>query len=73
VKRGFNFVVATFALAAMLLLMTVAAMMVSFTGPGPILARHERVGHNGRRFCCYKFRAMMVGADVRLQRIGRSA
>jgi len=28
--------------------------------PGPVLFRHERVGFNGRRFKCLKFRTMAV-------------
>jgi exopolysaccharide production protein ExoY len=36
--------------------------------PGPVLFRHERVGFNGRRFKCLKFRTMAVDAQERLRR-----
>ena len=30
---------------------------------GPIFFGHERIGHRGKRFCCYKFRSMVPDAD----------
>lgn len=30
---------------------------------GPIVFGHERIGHRGKRFCCYKFRSMIHDAD----------
>jgi exopolysaccharide production protein ExoY len=36
--------------------------------PGPVLFCHERVGFNGRRFKCLKFRTMAVDAQERLRR-----
>ncbi len=33
--------------------------------PGPILFRQERIGYRNRRFMCYKFRTMKVGADTK--------
>lgn len=41
--------------------------MVLFS-PGPVLFRHQRVGFNGRRFDCLKFRTMSVDAAERLRR-----
>jgi lipopolysaccharide/colanic/teichoic acid biosynthesis glycosyltransferase len=44
---------------------TAAAFVVMrFTSPGPVFFRQERIGHRGRRFHCYKFRTMRVGADT---------
>jgi len=40
--------------------------MVCFS-PGPVFFRHERVGFNGRRFKCLKFRTMAVDAQERLR------
>ncbi|WP_424938732.1 sugar transferase [Algiphilus sp.] len=34
---------------------------------GPILFGHQRIGHRGKRFCCYKFRSMVPNADCVLQ------
>lgn len=40
----------------------------------PILFRQERWGAGGRRFVCYKFRTMEIGAEARLQDVlGKSA
>lgn len=41
--------------------------MVLFS-PGPVLFRHQRIGFNGRRFDCLKFRTMSVDAAERLRR-----
>jgi exopolysaccharide production protein ExoY len=35
--------------------------------PGPVLFRHSRVGFNGKRFDCLKFRTMAIDASERLQ------
>jgi exopolysaccharide production protein ExoY len=67
-KRTFDLVVATIALAAMLPLFVCVALIVKSTSPGPALFRHQRVGHNGRGFYCYKFRTMVVDADIQLRR-----
>jgi exopolysaccharide biosynthesis polyprenyl glycosylphosphotransferase len=52
---------ATLALAAPLLI--VIALVIKLESPGPILYKAQRVGLKGRRFRCYKFRTMEVGAD----------
>jgi exopolysaccharide production protein ExoY len=36
--------------------------------PGPVVFRHKRVGFNGRRFDCLKFRTMAIDASERLRR-----
>ena len=38
--------------------------LVSRVSPGPVLFRQERVGYRGRRFMCFKFRTMVVGAPT---------
>jgi len=56
----------TFCLAALPLfaLFTLGlAVAMKLTAPGPVLFKQERVGHRNRRFMCYKFRTMFVGAD----------
>jgi exopolysaccharide production protein ExoY len=37
--------------------------MICFVSKGPILYKQDRVGRGGRKFLCYKFRTMHVGAD----------
>ncbi|UYO47715.1 sugar transferase [Rhodopseudomonas palustris] len=53
-------------LAPLLLLCYFATMISS---PGPAIFRHRRVGFNGQRFDCLKFRTMAVDANERLQRL----
>jgi exopolysaccharide production protein ExoY len=68
-KRAFDWVFAALALALVSPLFACAALMVKFTSPGPVLFRQQRIGYDGRRFLCYKFRTMVVDADVQLQRL----
>jgi undecaprenyl-phosphate galactose phosphotransferase len=65
VKRGFDLaagLLITLLLAPVLL--TFAAFL-SFEG-GPVFFKQLRVGRNGRRFWCYKFRSMRPDAEERL-------
>jgi lipopolysaccharide/colanic/teichoic acid biosynthesis glycosyltransferase len=48
---------------ALCTIVTVVVMKV--TSPGPVFFRQERIGYRGRRFMCYKFRTMLVGADCK--------
>jgi lipopolysaccharide/colanic/teichoic acid biosynthesis glycosyltransferase len=48
-------------LAVATLIMTIALGIMGSNGP--VFFRQERVGYRGRRFKCYKFRTMTVGAD----------
>ncbi len=52
---------ALFALAPVLLLITLVIVIVS---PGPVLFRQERIGYLGRRFMCLKFRTMKLHAPT---------
>ena len=42
--------------------------VMALVSPGPILFRHPRIGLRGRRFMCYKFRTMRVGAGSKIRR-----
>jgi lipopolysaccharide/colanic/teichoic acid biosynthesis glycosyltransferase len=58
-----------FSLAAMPVLAfstLLTATVMALVSPGPVLFRQERIGYRGRRFMCYKFRTMHVGADSRI-------
>jgi len=41
----------------------IVGIAIKLDSPGPILYKGIRVGHNRRRFRCYKFRTMFEGAD----------
>ena len=62
-KRAIDLVLCAIALPGL-----AALMLVRYTArivvPGPIFFRQERVGHQGRHFCLYKFRTMRVNAPT---------
>lgn len=64
VKRAFDLLVVLSALPFLLPIMLFAAVVIKLDSPGPVIFRQERVGKWGRRFTCYKFRSMYVGADA---------
>jgi len=62
-KRGFDIVLASVALIAVLPLFAFTALMVRADG-GPAFFRQQRVGRHGKLFNCYKFRSMRVDAEA---------
>jgi exopolysaccharide production protein ExoY len=65
-KRGLDIVVATGALVALWPLFLLVMASVRLSDSGPIFYAQERIGFNGRRFRCLKFRTMVTDADRRL-------
>ena len=66
-KRGLDISVAALALVLLLpLLMMLCVLIFASDGKAPIF-RHQRIGLNGRRFGCLKFRSMIVNGDAVLQ------
>ena len=65
-KRAFDLAAASAALLLLGPLMVVTAMLVRRDG-GPALYAHGRIGLNGRRFCCLKYRTMVSDADCLLE------
>ena len=63
-KRAFDVLLGTVALAAALPVMLGVALAVRLTSRGPILYRQERMGLDGRRFWMLKFRTMHVDAEA---------
>jgi exopolysaccharide production protein ExoY len=63
--RALDVVIAAAALIFFLPLMTLVGLMLAMQG-GPIFFAHQRLGLNGRRFYCLKFRSMVVNAEERL-------
>src|ERR1039457_5318493 len=39
-------------------------VLIRMVSAGPVLFRQERVGYLGRKFMCFKFRTMFVGAET---------
>jgi exopolysaccharide biosynthesis polyprenyl glycosylphosphotransferase len=46
-------------------LLALIALVIAFDSRGSVLYRAERIGRDGRKFTCFKFRTMVVGADQR--------
>jgi exopolysaccharide production protein ExoY len=63
VPRAFDVTVAVTLIILLWPVMLGAALLVRVTSPGPIIFRHVRIGQNGSRFECLKFRTMNNGAD----------
>lgn len=62
-KRGLDILGASFALILLSPVMLMIAMLVPFSSRGPVLYRQERMGLDGVRFNCLKFRSMPVDAE----------
>ncbi|CAO4167737.1 Bacterial sugar transferase domain-containing protein [Methylorubrum aminovorans] len=67
VKRALDVSVAALVLFLLLpLLVVLCGVIFASDGEAPIF-RHQRIGRNGRRFGCLKFRSMVVDGDRVLQ------
>ncbi|MHA6692676.1 sugar transferase [Devosia sp. A449] len=67
-KRAFDLIAALAILAFALPAMFFIAVILFSTDRGPVLFSHERIGRNGRRFRCLKFRSMVVNSQEALRR-----
>jgi exopolysaccharide production protein ExoY len=63
-KRVLDVVLCAAALPVLGPLTLLMAIVTKFFAPGPVFFKQERIGHQGRRFLCLKFRTMHAGADV---------
>jgi lipopolysaccharide/colanic/teichoic acid biosynthesis glycosyltransferase len=68
VKRGFDFVVGLALVVLLSPVLGILALLVRRDG-GPAVFGHVRVGLNGRRFRCLKFRSMVTNADQVLKQL----
>lgn len=67
-KRAFDCAAATLLFIAFLPLILFVAIVAASLDRGPVFFGHSRVGHNGRRFRCLKFRSMVPNAAEVLER-----
>jgi exopolysaccharide production protein ExoY len=65
-KRFLDLAMVTLLLPAWLPVMTLIALWVAVTSPGPIFYRQPRIGFKGRRFMLVKFRTMKVNAETHI-------
>jgi exopolysaccharide biosynthesis polyprenyl glycosylphosphotransferase len=62
VKRAMDLVISTAVIIGLSWLFLLFALLIKFDSDGPVFFKQERVGRNGRRFMCYKFRTMVRDA-----------
>ena len=67
-KRTFDVCAASLMLIFALPAMFFIAVIMFSTDRGPILFSHERIGLNGRRFRCLKFRSMVANSQEALRK-----
>lgn len=65
--RGFDVCLGIAILLFVLPLMVTVAVAIFLSDPGPVVFIHRRIGLNGRTFCCFKFRTMVLNAEARLK------
>lgn len=63
-KRFIDLAMLTLLMPVWLPVMTLVALWVAITSPGPVFYRQPRIGFKGRRFMLIKFRTMKVNADT---------
>jgi exopolysaccharide production protein ExoY len=68
-KRIVDIVVAVSGIILLAPLLIICFVATIVTSPGPALFRHRRVGFNGKRFDCLKFRTMVTDAPERLRQL----
>lgn len=65
VKRAMDITISTVVLISLSWLFLLFALLIKLDSDGPVFFRQERVGRNGRRFMCFKFRTMVQDAEVK--------
>jgi exopolysaccharide production protein ExoY len=63
-KRSLDIVFILMILPVVLPLCILVAAVIRMVSKGPVLFQQERVGYLGRKFMCFKFRTMVVGAET---------
>jgi exopolysaccharide biosynthesis polyprenyl glycosylphosphotransferase len=68
VKRAFDILISGVLLIVLSPLWLLISLLIKFDSPGAVLFKQERVGMDGRKFLCYKFRTMRADADESIHR-----
>ncbi len=68
-KRLIDIVISTTAIVVLSPVLVLTAILVKLTSPGRIFFVQKRLGRNKRMFDIYKFRTMVVDAEMRLKEI----
>ncbi len=68
IKRAFDILIAAMAFTTLAPIWILIALGIKLDSRGAILFKQERVGMDGRKFLCYKFRTMKADADESVHR-----
>ncbi|KAA3612265.1 MAG: sugar transferase [Calditrichaeota bacterium] len=71
-KRSFDIIFSIFLLVVLSPIILIIALTIKLTSKGPVLFKQNRSGLNGRQFTLYKFRSMIVGAEVKKRELERA-
>jgi exopolysaccharide biosynthesis polyprenyl glycosylphosphotransferase len=63
IKEIIDFLFSVFVLIVFFPIIMVIALLIKIEDGGPVLFKQERIGLNGRRFRCLKFRSMVMNAE----------
>lgn len=63
-KELFDIFFSAIILVITLPIMFLISLLIKLEDGGPVFFKQERVGQNGRRFICFKFRSMIPNADA---------
>ena len=69
IKRVFDLVCTVLGIICLSPVFLAIALWIHKDSPGPIIFKHRRIGKDGKEFPCYKFRSMVVDADVKLKEL----
>ena len=69
IKRIFDLIFSLFAVIVASPVFLIIAIAIKLDDGGPVFFLQERVGLNGRRFSCFKFRTMVVNAEALRQQL----
>ncbi len=68
VKRAFDIIISILVIVLLAPVWLIISVLIRLDSNGAVLFRQERVGMDGRRFLCYKFRTMKTDADESVHR-----
>ena len=68
IKRAFDILISATAFVTLAPVWILIALGIKFDSRGAVLFKQERVGMDGRKFLCYKFRTMKADADEEIHR-----
>ena len=69
IKRTLDLLLILIALPILIPVFIILSLAVKLTSKGPVFYRHERIGKNGKKIKCWKFRSMKINSQEMLKEI----